>query len=156
MAPKRKVGRPTKYRPEFCEQARQLCAAGAIDTELAEFFEISIVTLSAWKAKHPEFVKALKIGKAGPNNRVERALYERAMGYSHPDQKIVVVDGEVRIIDTVKHYPPDPTALIFFLKNRMPKKYRDKLPLEDQTEKPPPIEVNINTVDARKEDDKNG
>lgn len=33
------IGRPTKYRPEFAEQARKLCLLGATDKELADFFE---------------------------------------------------------------------------------------------------------------------
>lgn len=33
-------GRPTKYKPEYVEQSAKLCALGATDMELADFFEV--------------------------------------------------------------------------------------------------------------------
>lgn len=33
------AGRPTKYKPEYAEQASKLCALGATDAQLADFFE---------------------------------------------------------------------------------------------------------------------
>ena len=35
-------------------------------------------------------------------------------------------------MDVTKHYPPDPTAAIFWLKNRQPDTWRDKVEV-DQT-----------------------
>jgi len=34
------------------------------------------------------------------------------------------------IVPTVKHYPPDTTAAIFWLKNRQPAKWREKQEVE--------------------------
>ena len=33
------MGRPPKYKPEFAEQAEKLCALGATDADLADFFK---------------------------------------------------------------------------------------------------------------------
>lgn len=55
---KKKRGRPNLYKDEYCEQARKLCRLGAIDTELAEFFGVTVTTLNNWKIEHPDFDRA--------------------------------------------------------------------------------------------------
>lgn len=121
-------GRPTKYRKEYCDQAAQLCALGATDVQLAAFFKVSEVTINAWKKTQPDFLKSLKGAKDNLDSKVERSLFERAMGFAHTDTKFATHDG--MITDTkefMKHYPPDVTAMIFWLKNRQPDKWRDKI-----------------------------
>lgn len=121
------MARPTKYKPEYAEQARRLCKNNAFtDAELAAFFGVTLSTLHLWKLKNPEFSDALKIGKAPANQRVQKSLYDRAMGYSQTEMDIRVIDGKIVKTEIVKHYPPDPTCLIFYLKNRMPDEWRDK------------------------------
>lgn len=122
-------GRPSKYDPDFCQQARKLCEAfGATDRQLAEFFEVSEATLNNWKTAHPEFLETLKIPKDIADQRVEKSLYQRALGYSHEAVKIFQVDGEPLVVPYIEHYPPDSTACIFWLKNRKKAEWRDKLP----------------------------
>lgn len=124
--PARKPGRPSKYRDEFVEQARKLCLLGAKDKELASFFEVSEQTLNTWKTEHPAFLESLKAGKELADATIADSLYQRAKGYSHPEDDIRVVGGAIVITPTIKHYPPDSTALIFWLKNRRPDLWRDK------------------------------
>lgn len=121
------MGRPSKYKSEYPAQARKLCQLGATDRELAAFFSVSEVTLNAWKIEYPEFLKSLKLGKEAADSRVEQSLYHRAMGYSHPEVHVSNFQGAITLTDLVKHYPPDTTACIFWLKNRKPKEWRDKL-----------------------------
>lgn len=71
-------GRPSKYRPEFCKQARKLCLLGLIDRELAEFFEVSESTLSLWKVEHPAFARAIAAGKTIPDAEVARCTFINA------------------------------------------------------------------------------
>ena len=121
------MARPTKYKPEYAEQAKKLCKNNAFtDAELAVFFGVNLSTLHLWKIKQPEFSNAIKIGKAPANARVEKSLYDRAMGYSAVETDIRVVNGKIVKTEVVKHYPPDPTSLIFYLKNRMPSEFREK------------------------------
>lgn len=124
------MARPSKYKAEYVEQAKKLCRLGATDQELADFFEVTQQTLNNWKIAHPEFFESLKIGKESADERVSHALYCRAMGYSHPDTDIRVVDGAIVQTELVKHYPPDTTAAIFWLKNRRPDEWRDKQEIE--------------------------
>ncbi len=126
------MARPTAYKPEYARQARKLCLLGATDKELADFFEVSEVTINAWKKKHPAFLKSLKAGKDVADARVADKLYHRALGYKHKAVKIMAVargnngGSEIEEVPYVEHYPPDTTAAIFWLKNRRPEQWRDR------------------------------
>jgi hypothetical protein len=76
--PSNPEGRPSKYRPEYAEQAKTLCEYGATDIEIAKFFKVSGRTIYRWQIEFPEFCQALKIGKSVSDDRVERSLYHRA------------------------------------------------------------------------------
>lgn len=121
------AGRPSKFDPKMCEQARKLCMLGAIDRELADFFEITEATLNNWKKEHPEFFASIKEGKAQADAEVASKLYQRAIGYQHPDTHVSNYQGEITLTPLTKHYAPDPVAAIFWLKNRQPAKWRDKI-----------------------------
>ena len=120
------MGRPTKYKPEFIEQAKKLCALGATDIELADFFEVEVRTLYRWKGEHPEFCQSLKVGKDVADDRVERSLFSRATGYEHDEVDIRVIGGDIVQTPVRKFYPPDTTAAIFWLKNRRGADWREK------------------------------
>lgn len=124
------VGRPTVFKDEFVEQAEKLCMLGATDDEIANFFNVSTRTVYRWKNENERFCQALKVGKEAADNRVERSLYQRALGYTHDEEKIFLHEGEAVRVDTVKHYPPDTTAGIFWLKNRRSQEWRDKQEVE--------------------------
>lgn len=134
-------GRPSNYKTEYAEQAYKLCLLGATDKEMADFFGVSEVTFNAWKKNHPEFLKSLKEGKESADANVASRLYQRAMGYSHPEDKIFNDNGEPLIVPTIKHYPPDTTAAIFWLKNRRKDQWRDKQDMELTGKDGGPIET---------------
>lgn len=120
-------GRPTAFKPEYCKQVEKLCRLGATDKEIADFFGVTEQTVNNWKESHPQFFESLKKGKALSDANVADRLYKRAMGYSHRAVKIFNDNGEPMRVDYIEHYPPDTTACIFWLKNRQPKKWRDKI-----------------------------
>lgn len=120
--------RPTKYKPEFAEQATKLCALGATDTDLADFFGVGHRTVARWQAENEEFRTASTLGKAAADERVEKSLYRRALGYSHDAVKIFPPrTGEIAplIVPYREHVAPSDTACIFWLKNRRPDLWRD-------------------------------
>lgn len=119
-------GRPPKYNADFAEQAAKLCNLGATDEDLADFFGVSVRTVIRWKSEHEEFCQALKAGKEAADDRVERSLYQRAVGYSFDSEKVFNHRGEIVRAKTREHCPPDTTAAIFWLKNRRPDLWRDK------------------------------
>lgn len=152
MATKNKVGRPTNYKKEYAEQARKLCLLGHTDAELAEFFDVSEQTINAWKKAHAEFLESIKKGKAVADGEVASKLFHRATGYEHPEDDIRAVEGKIVITPTVKHYPPDTTAAIFWLKNRQGKKWRDKQDInhlsEDGSMTPRGLDDFYSTIEA--------
>ncbi len=123
-----KRGRPTDYKDKYVEQARKLCALGATDKEIADFFEVATSTFYLWKAQHSEFSEALKAAKEIADERVVRSLYHRAVGYKHEAVKIFLPKdaSEPVYAPYVEHVPPDTTAAIFWLKNRRSDEWRDK------------------------------
>lgn len=124
------MARPSKYRPEFVEQAAKLCALGATDIEIADFFSVDVRTLHRWKGENPEFCHSLKVSKEIADNRIERSLYAKANGYEHDEVDIRVIMNDIVKTPIRKFYPPDTTACIFWLKNRQPEKWRDKHDVE--------------------------
>lgn len=125
---KNKGGRPTKYNDIDLEQVRKLARKGWTDLQMSDFFEVNVATWYRWKGKHDEFCDALKEWKDQADENIERSLYERALGYSHNEDKIFKSAGEKpTIVPTVKHYPPDPMAAKVWLTNRNPDKWRDKV-----------------------------
>jgi hypothetical protein len=93
------------------------------------------VRLLHWK--HPAFGGALKLGKKEADERMERSLYQRGLGYSYDAVKIFMPAGAKKPVYApyVEHVPPDPTSAIFWLKNRDPAHWRDARQLEHLTGK---------------------
>jgi len=147
-------GRPSAFKQEYCEQVEKLCKLGATDKELADFFCVAESTINKWKKDHREFSESLKRGKLLADANVADRLYQRAIGFEHDSEEIKVIpgnkqpkskhwpaDGEeseegdnagsdhpcIVRVPIRKVYPPDTVACIFFLKNRQPKKWRDKV-----------------------------
>ena len=145
------AGRPVgsdAYKPEYAAQAGKACQAGFTDQELADLFGVSVRTINTWKAQHVDFLQALKAGKTEADDRVERALYHRAVGYSHEVEKPMVIDKDVRIVTYTERMPPDTTACIFWLKNRNPEEWRDKMVQEMQWASKKPSEIMNEELDA--------
>lgn len=122
-----KMGAPTKYKDEYTELAYNYCLLGATDENLADFFGVSESTINNWKAVQPDFVESIKRGKQQADAKVAQSLFHRATGYSHPETKIATTEGKITDSQEFdKHYAPDPTAAIFWLKNRQPALWRDR------------------------------
>lgn len=147
------MARPTRYKADFVGQAVKLCRLGATDKELAEFFGVTEKTINNWKSAHPEFLQSLKDGKQLADAEVADKLFQRAIGFSHPDVHISNYQGEVTITPITKHYAPDPTSMIFWLKNRRPDLWRDKPEANDGDQVTLPVKVEISVKDARIRDD---
>ena len=141
----KKIGRPTKYKEEYAKQAEKICILGATDEFLAGYFEVAVSTLQKWKLDHPDFSDAIKRGKDEADLKVAESLYGRAVGYTHKEEKVFNNQGEIVTHVVDKHYAPDPTALIFWLKNRQPKVWRDKQEID--------MNAHVSSADNWVEDD---
>lgn len=128
---KDKGGRPSKFDSLSeldLKNIERLAKRGFTDKEMSEFVDVTEQTFNNWKKDHPEFFESLKDWKLEADNKVERSLYERATGYSHPEDKIFRAAGEKEalVVKTEKHYAPDTTACIYWLNNRKPNEYKNR------------------------------
>lgn len=82
---------------------------GLTNEQIASNMDIVVSTLWEWRKKSPKISNALKIGKDEADIQVENALYKAAL------------EGNT-------------TAMIFWLKNRRSKEWRDKIQQEITTE----------------------
>lgn len=82
---------------------------GLTNEQIASNMDIVVSTLWEWRKKSPKISNALKTGKDEADIQVENALYKAAL------------EGNT-------------TAMIFWLKNRRSKEWRDKIQQEITTE----------------------
>lgn len=130
------IGRPTKYKPEYCQIAYHLAREKYTDKDIAGILSINVDTIHQWKKAHPEFADALRGGKAIIDQVVEGKLLARAVGYEYHEvtreaELIDTPDGKKRKVMHVtkvvtKHLPPDVGAQTLWLKNRKPDEWREK------------------------------
>lgn len=123
-------GRPSKFKPEFVEQAEKLCLLGATDEEMADFFDVDVRSVLRWKKEKPDFCQAIKEGKIIADREVAEKLHAKATGYRWLEQQAIKVKNadsseRVEIVELEREVPPDSTAIIFWLKNRRRHQWRD-------------------------------
>jgi hypothetical protein len=109
-----KLNHPFKMDQLNLEKVEVIASMGLIDEQIAVILDISPRTLNYWK-KHPAFLQSLKRGKLKADFQITQSLYKKAIGYETLDKngRKVWMAG-------------DTTAMIFWLKNRQPEKWRDK------------------------------
>lgn len=168
----KQVGARTKYRADFPERAEALAKKKLLDSGIAKSLGISLSTYYLYQEKHPEFMEAIKRGKAPVDQDVEDAFIRRALGYDveevTTEQEFVGGLGEagdldaknrrmvqVKIRKTKKHIAPDVVAGIFFLKNRRPDKWRDKREAEITLTPKMSLDELIKSTEALGDDDDN-
>lgn len=120
-------GHPDQYEADYARMAQAHCRLGATGAELADLFNVGTSTIQSWITRHKDFAEAVKAGILEVfSARVVRSLAERAIGYAVDTEEIKILkDGSEKRYKVRKHYPPDVTACIFWLKNRMPEDWRD-------------------------------
>jgi hypothetical protein len=106
--------------------ARVIGILGGTDEQLADALGISRRALAYRKTKDPELFHTLKEAKDEADGRVQKALFQRGIGYTCDVHHISQYKGIVTVTAVKKHYPPDTTACIFWLKNRKPREWRDR------------------------------
>jgi hypothetical protein len=101
---------------------------GATIAELANAFGVCIATIWNWKVTYPEFNESCRLGLEAATERVERSMFERAVGYTHDSVKIFLPAGANQPVFApyLKHVPPDPRAGEFWLTNRAPDRWKNK------------------------------
>lgn len=105
---------------------------GLIEEQIAKNLGIAYSTFRDYKNKYSALSAALKRGKEVVDYEVENALLKRALGYDYTEEKVEIertANGKIKsqkVVQTLKHVPPDVGAAAFWLKNRRPDKWRDR------------------------------
>lgn len=134
-------GRPSKYESHVQPKLLLIEAwarDGLTDADICKNLNIGKDAFIAYKKEYSELTDALKNGKEVIDAMVENALLKAALGYEFEEvttEMTSLKSGEsvypAEVVKTVtKHAAPNTTALIFWLKNRRPKQWRDKQELE--------------------------
>lgn len=110
--------------PIDLNQLLKIARLGCTEKQIAEFFDVSPQTITAWKQEFPDLLATLKDGKKWADEHVIDSLYRRALGYTLELKRGSLIDE--------KHIPADPLSMIFWLKNRQPQDWRDVHAIESR------------------------
>lgn len=140
------AGRPTKYQTSYNQQAYKLCLLGAIDKDLADWFDVNTDTINEWKKVYPKFKASIQKGKKIADIKVAESLFRTATGFDTEevtfeksgDKQTVSVStaGEIKADDeykkkvVTKFIPGNVTAQKFWLINRDKENWREKQEIE--------------------------
>ena len=105
---------------------------GLTNIQIAANMGVAERTFTEWVMRFPAISAALKKGKEPVDIQVENALLKRALGYDYEETvtEIEELSGgrtKKHVRKVTKHVPADTTAQIFWLKNRKPKQWREKM-----------------------------
>ena len=121
---------------------------GLTEEQIAKNMGVSRSTLSDYKVKYPDILRAIKNSKEFADREVENALFNKATGYTVKLKKPMKVRHveydevsgrkvaeyeRIEYIEEEVHVPADTTAQIFWLKNRKPNEWRDKVTVTDES-----------------------
>ena len=134
-----------KTKKLFPDKAELLSAwgkKGLNEVEIAKEMGISRSTLNEWKKKYPDISDTLRRTRAYAHACVENSLFRRATGYTVPvrkqfkvrkpvfdssGDKIIGWEEELQEGTEDMHVPADTKAIIFYLKNRLPEDWKEKI-----------------------------
>ena len=121
---------------------------GLTEEQIAKNMGVSRSTLSDYKVKYPDILRAIKNSKEVADREVENALFNKATGYTVKLKKPMKVRHveydeqtgrkiaeyeRIEYIEEEVHVPADTTAQIFWLKNRKSNEWRDKVTVTDES-----------------------
>jgi len=137
----RKQGSLTLFKPDHNRMVFWLALAGLNEYEMASVIGIADVTLGVWKKTRPDFMAAMKAGRAEAVGTAAHSLFRVGNGYTHDEVKLIpnkvkeydpdtgrVVKEYTEVIEHPyrKHYPPNVQALLKFLAAKHPEVWGDR------------------------------
>lgn len=90
-----------------------------------DYIGISGRAFQKWRDECPLMQQAVTVAKEVTNASVEEALLKRALGYDYWEETHEMVEGELVLTKmTKKHVSPDVKAIMHYLYNRLPNRWR--------------------------------
>lgn len=133
-------GRPTKYKPEYCQQLIDWMSKGNSFWSFAADVDVCFDTLSEWVRQYPEFSEAKRTGYSKLLKFDEQLALTGSSGQLTRISKVErITDPKTGETREIKHYDPatfGQSYMIFKMKNRYPKLYRDKIIIDEAAANP--------------------
>lgn len=100
-----------------------LTSFGLSRQEIAPLLGVQARAIDSAMNRNPDLQEAVRAARKQADIQVVNALFRRAVGYNYAE---MLYDNYGKIVRKVfKHLPPDVTAIIFWLKNRMKDEWAD-------------------------------
>jgi hypothetical protein len=118
------------YKPEYAELAALLVSVyGSTPTELGKVFGVNPSAIVMWINRHADFRSAIEDATRNTNIRVMARLFRQCMGYKIKTERLFYDGRRGKLVKGIytEHKQPETSAMIFWLKNRMPEKWQDKM-----------------------------
>ena len=109
-------------------------------SQIAHNIGVADSTFRKWRDEHEAISAAIKRGNAPVDLEVENAMLKSALGHKETVRKAIkvktekqkvgegkIVEEHIEYVDEEVYIPPQVTAQIFWLKNRRPDKWKDKI-----------------------------
>ena len=140
-----KGGRPDKTNAIIqskVEDIRKYCRFGLTDDQIRQLINVPKTSYYRHQQNNKDLWDSLKNEKLEADSHIIASLFKRATGFEYKEVKKegVQKDGKLEIksvTEIKKYYPPDTTAIIYWLRNRQ--RWVDKIDntLQDEPETPP-------------------
>ena len=108
--------------------------------QIAHNVGVADSTFRKWRDEHEAISAAIKRGNAPVDLEVENAMLKSALGHKETVRKAIkvktekqkvgegkIVEEHIEYVDEEVYIPPQVVAQIFWLKNRRPDKWKDKV-----------------------------
>jgi len=124
-----------KYVQPRLKEIKFWAEAGASQEEIAEKLHVASSTFRKYRKDYPELEEAFQIGDEAAVEEVQAALFKCATGQTVKIKKQVKVknaDGSEKLeeVEEEQYVAPNPTAIMFYLKNKRPTLWNEKLTVD--------------------------
>jgi len=123
---------------------------GLSDAQIATNLGVNVTTFNYWKRTRPELALLLEKAREPIIREVENALYKRAIGYKFTEVNVERSRRKKIIKKTLKEVPPDVKAIIFYLTNRVPSKWKFSSKIETGPITDPEGEMDLSKLSDEK------
>ncbi|RPI16632.1 MAG: hypothetical protein EHM58_11410 [Ignavibacteriae bacterium] len=108
----------------------RLSGFGLNEKQIADFYNITYRQFNRAYSKNKALRESIERGRKKAAKSVMESLYNKAMGFERSETVYSSRNGTSSARTVTKYYPPDMKAIIFYLKNRCPMEWREKIDIE--------------------------
>ena len=121
------------FNQEIKDRIIELLEKGCTDRDIYKSLKVSHTTYYKWTQSDIAFLETIKQVKRPLNIEVEASLFKSANGYKYKEvtKELNPVTGKmIKTKEVTRDVPPNPTSMIFWLKNKDHENWKDKREVE--------------------------